>query len=104
MRVGKYSMLLESILTAIEVSYNLTKVEVEKLKKCHEMDLRTLLMLPRSKIPKKMLYLLTGSVPIEFIVPRRCLLYLHHEDENSLLKTVVLHQLEARKSKDWAAK
>ena len=98
------SMLLGSLLTNIEVSYNLTMIEIEKLQKCHEMGLRKLLMLP-SKTPIKMLYLLTGSVPIEFIVPRRRLVYLHHilnQDENSLLKTFFFHQLETRKSKDWA--
>ena len=48
------SMLLESLLTNIEVSNNLTKIEIEKLQKCHEMGLRKLLFLP-SKTPIKML-------------------------------------------------
>ena len=60
------SMLLGSILNNIEVAYNLTKTEIEKLQKCHEMGIRKLLSLP-SKTPKKMLYLLSGSVPIEYI-------------------------------------
>ena len=66
------------------------------------MGLRKLLFLP-SKTPIKMLCLLTGSVPIEFLVPRRRLVYLQHilnQDENSLLKTFFYHQLETRKSKD----
>ena len=52
-----------------------------------------------------MLYLLTGSVPIEFLVPRRRLVYLHHilnQEEDSLLKTFFEHQHETRKLKDWA--
>ena len=40
------SMLLGSVLNNIEVSYNLTMVEIEKLEKCHEMALRRLLSLP----------------------------------------------------------
>ena len=41
-KVGKTmieSMLLGSILTNIEVSYNLTSNEIDKLEKCHEMAL-----------------------------------------------------------------
>ena len=64
------SMLLGSILNNIEVAYNLTNIEIEKLQSCHEFGLRKLLSLP-SKTPKQMLYLLTGSVPIEFIIKRR---------------------------------
>ena len=71
------SMLLGSILTNIEVAYNLTISETEKLEKCHEMALRKLLNLP-SKTPKQMLYFLTGSTPIRITVKRRRLVYLHH--------------------------
>ena len=44
------SMLLGSILTNIEVAYNLSKSEIEKLQYCHEIGLRKLLSLP-SKTP-----------------------------------------------------
>ena len=47
------SMLLGSIFNNIEVSYNLTKCEIEKLEKCHEMTLQKLLEL-LSKTPKFM--------------------------------------------------
>ena len=83
------SMLLGSILNNIEVAYNLTKKEIEKLQKCHEMGLRKLLSLP-SKTPKQMIYLLTGSLPKEFIVKRKRLIYLHHilnQEDDSPLKT-----------------
>ena len=66
------SMLLGTILTNIEVAYNLTLSAIEKLEKCHEMPLRKLLNLP-SKTPIPMLYFLTGSTPIRFIVKRRML-------------------------------
>ena len=74
------SMLLGSILNNIEVAYNLTKTEIEKLQKCHEMGFRKLLSLS-SKTPKKMLYLLTGYVPIELIIQRR-LNYKEHYKTN----------------------
>ena len=45
------SMLLGGILTNIEVAYNLTKNEIEKLENCHESGIRQLLSLP-SKTPK----------------------------------------------------
>ena len=98
-------MLLGSILNNIEVAYNITKPEIEKLQRCHEMGLRKLLSLP-SKTPKCMLYLLTGSVPIEFLIQRRRLIFLHHilnQEDESLLKTFFEHQLNTRKSKDWAS-
>ena len=99
------SMLLGSILTNIEVAYNLTVNEIESLEKCHEMCLRKLLNLP-SKTPKPMLYFLTGSTPIRHTIKRRRLVYLHHilnQSEDSLLKTFFIQQLETRKSKDWAS-
>ena len=82
------SMLLGTLLTNIEVAYNLTLSEIEKLEKCHEMSLRKLLNLP-SKSPKPMLYFLTGSTPIRFIIKRRRLVYLHHiltQSEESLIR------------------
>ena len=99
------SMLLGSILTNIEVAYNLTMSEIEKLEKCHEMALRKLLNLP-SKTPKQMLYFLTGSTPVRHTIIRRRLVYLHHllnQDENSLLRTFFEKQLITRKNKDWAS-
>ena len=68
-------MLLGSILTNIEVAYNLTISEIEHLEKSHEMALRQLLNLP-SKTPKPMLYFLTGSMPVRLIVKRRRLVYI----------------------------
>ena len=60
-----------------------------------------------SKTPTKMLYFLTGSVPIRFQIQRRRLVYLHHilnEDQESLLRTFFEHQLETRTNKDWATR
>ena len=71
------SMLLGSILNNSEIAYNLTKIEIEKKQQCHEKALRKLLSLP-SKTPKQMLYLLTGSLPIKYLIQRRRLNYLHH--------------------------
>ena len=69
------------------------------------MGIRKLLSLP-SKMPIKMLYLLTGSVPIEFLVQRRRLIYLHNilnKEDDSLLKTFFEHQMKTRKPKDWTS-
>ena len=70
-------MLLGSILTNIEVAYNLTLSEIDHLEKSHEMALRKLLNLP-AKTPKPMLYFMTGSTPVHSIVKRRRLVYLNH--------------------------
>ena len=98
------SMLLGTILTNIEVAYNLALGEIEKLEKCHETSLRKLLNLP-SKTPTPMLYFLTGSTPIHFIIKRRRLVYLHHilkQEEESLIKSFFEKQMIIRKSKDWS--
>ena len=105
--VGKIlidSMVLGSILSNIEVAYNLSKTDITILEKCHEAALRMLLSLP-DKTPKQMLYLLTGSIPITFKIKQRRLIYLHHIlncDDESLLKTFFLRQYETRKNNDWA--
>ena len=83
--------------------YNLTQTEIENMQQCHEMALRKLLSLP-SKTPKQMLYILTGSVPIKYLIQRRRLNYLHkilNKDDESLLKTFFETQLKMRKTKDW---
>ena len=51
------SMLLGTILTNIEVAYNITLSEIEKLEKCHEMSLRKLLNMP-SPPPQSQCYIL----------------------------------------------
>ena len=96
-------MLLGTILTNIEVD-NLTLSEIENLEKCHETSLRKSLNLP-SKTRKPMLYLLTRSTPIRFIIKRRRLVYLHHilkQEEESLIKSFFEKQMIIRKSKDWS--
>ena len=83
-------MFLGTILKNIKVAYNLTLSEIEKLEKCHEMSLRKLLNLP-SMTPTPMLYFLTGSTTIRFIVKRRRLVYLHHilkQEEESLIRSL----------------
>ena len=98
------SMLLGSILNNIEVAYNLTMSEIEKLEQCHESSLQKLLALP-SKTPRQMLYFLTGSTPIRLTIQRRRLVYLHqifNQDKESLLRTFFEHQYATRKRKDWA--
>ena len=54
-----------------------------------------------------MLYFLKGSIPKRFQIQRRRWVYLHHilnQDKESLLRTFFEHQLEKRKTKDWASK
>ena len=54
-----------------------------------------------------MLYFLTGSTPIRFIVKRRRLVYLHHilkQEEESLIMSFFEKQLLTRKLRDWSPK
>ena len=114
MHFGKYhfemgkmlldSMLLASILVNVEVSYNLTKSDIDQFEKCHEMGLKMLLSAPYGT-PKPMLYLLTGSVPIRHQIKRRRLVYLHHilnQEKDSLIRTFFERQFNTMKRTDWA--
>ena len=80
--------------------------KIEKMQPCHEMALRKVISLP-SKTPKQMLNLITGSVPIKYLIQRRRLNYLHqilNQDDESLLNRFFEAQLKTRKTKDWATK
>ena len=74
------------------------------MEQAHEGILRDLIQTGYAT-PRAMLYLLTGSQPIRFIIQKRRLMYLHHilhQDDKSTLKSFFLCQYETRKSKDWA--
>ena len=59
-----------------------------------------------SSVPKDLIYLELGIVPIRFIIQTRRLLYLHHilqQKEESLLYRFFEAQLENPTSKDWVS-
>ena len=71
----------------MEVCYGLSEVEIEKLEKCDEQLLKTILECPFST-PREMLYLELGVPPIRHIIMSRRVMFYHyiqHEDTNSLI-------------------
>ena len=104
-KILRNSYLLSSILTSSEVWYGVTQNEIDKLEQVDEMLLRNL-MDCSSSVPKDLIYLELGVVPIRFIIQTRRLLYLHHilqQNEESLIYRFFEAQLENPTSKDWVS-
>ena len=89
--VFRNAFLINGFLTNIEASYELTETDLEKLEKCDEQLLRTILECPFST-PKEMLYLEVGVTPIRFIVVARRLIF-HHYILNEEKEACSLHTL-----------
>ena len=97
------SYLISSILSSSEVWYGVTKVEWEQLEQVDEMWIRNLFECS-SSVPKELLYLELGILPIKFIAQTRTLLFLHHilqQDSNSLLYRFFMAQLKYPSHGDW---
>ena len=71
------SMLINGILTNIEVSHGLSENEIKKLEKANN-HLRRQILKGRSKTSIEMLYLETGILPIKYIIISRRLSFLKH--------------------------
>ena len=71
------AMLISSILTNSEVWYGVTQADTEQLEQIDEMWMRNLFECSR-KVPKDLLYLELGLVPISFIIKGRKQMFLHH--------------------------
>ena len=97
------SFLINSILTNSESWYGVKYEEIDLLEQVDEMFIRKLLEVGKS-CPKEMLYLETGAWPIRFIIMSRRLMFLHYimnEDDKSLVKQVLLAQIEYPVKNDW---
>ena len=73
----KNSLLISSILSNSEVWYGFTKEEAKQLEQVDEMWIRNLFDLSRN-VPRDLLYLELGLVPIYFIIKGRKQMFLHH--------------------------
>ena len=97
------SHLISSLLTNAEAWYNLTTAEIEILEGIHESFMRRVLEAPIST-PKEIIYLELGIVPIRYIIRMRrlnFLQYILHEEEHSLVHSVLKTQLENPTPGDW---
>ena len=103
--IYRNSYLISSILSSSEVWYGVTKQEIEQLEQIDEMLVRNFMNCSFS-VPKDLLYLELGILPIRYIIQTRRLLYLHHilqQNENSLLFRFFMAQLGEPLSKDWVS-
>ena len=102
-RILRMSLLISSLLSNSESWYNLTEEDLKQLEQVDEKLLRGVLECPVST-PKEMLYLELNCIPVRYIIMSRRLNFLHYilnEDENSLIFTFFMAQLEQPSRQDW---
>ena len=99
------ALLISSILTNSEVWYGVTQVDTEQLEQIDEMWIRNLFECSRN-VPKDLLYLELGIVPISFIIKGRKQMFLHHilqQNQESLLYRFFNAQMNKPSNKDWVS-
>ena len=97
------TLLVSSVLCNSEAWFNVTKAELELLETVDTLLLRILLRAPKS-VPKEMLYLELGVLPLREMIKQRRLNFLHYilsQDSGSLIYEVLQSQNKHRSKKDW---
>ena len=97
------SMLINGILTNIEVSHGLSENEIKELEKADEFLIRQILK-GHSKTSIEMLYLETGILPIKYIIISRRLSFLIHilnQNYHELIAKVNTAQKRKKTKNDW---
>jgi hypothetical protein len=92
-------------LTNSEVWYGVTQADTEQLEQVDEMWMQSLFECSRN-VPKDLLYLELGVIPISFIIKGRKLLFLHHilqQREESLLYKFFIAQMNFPRHNDWVS-
>ena len=105
-KIFRNSYILSSILSSSEVWYGITQVELERLKQVDEMWMKEL-MECSSSVPRDLLYLELGIVPIRYVIQIRRLLYLQHilkQKKDSLLHRFFMAQLPNPTHRDWVSR
>ena len=96
-------MLLNGMLTNLEVWHPVTNKQIEVLENIDLMLLRKIIK-GHSKTPKEAFFLETGLLPIKFVAIKRRLMYLHtilSKPETELIRKVYEVQKSLPTSKDW---
>ena len=96
-------MLLNGMLTNLEVWHPVTNKQIEVLENIDLMLLRKIIK-GHSKTPKEAFFLETGLLPIKFVAIKRRLMYLHtilSKPETELIRKVYQVQKSLPTSKDW---
>ena len=97
------SLLVSSILCNSEAWFNITKKELDLIETVDLMFLRNLLGAPKS-VPKEILFLELGVLPLREIIMQRRLNFLHYiltQDTNSIIFQVFKTQNKYRSKSDW---
>ena len=97
------ALLISSILSNSEVWYGLTKKDYQMLEQVDEMWMCNLFECSKN-VPRDILYLELGLVPISFLVKGRKQMYLHHilqQKEDSLLYRFFVAQMKSPSKDDW---
>ena len=92
------ALLISSLLSNSEVWYGLTKLDIEQLEQIDEMWIRN--------VPKDLLYLEVGLVPISLIIKSRRQMFLHHilhQKKNSLVHKFFMAQMKSPTQNDWVS-
>ena len=97
------SLFINGIFTNLEVSYGLTKQQIERMEEVDKILLRKILK-AHSKTPIESLFLETGTLPLSYIIKYRRLMYLHHiltRNQNSLIFETFNAQDKFPAKDDW---
>ena len=99
------SLLISSILSNSEVWYGVTQSDTNQLEQVDEMWFRNLFLCSRN-VPKDLLYLEMGLVPISYIIKERRLMFLHHvlqQKTDSIVFRFFIAQMNSPTYKDWVS-
>ena len=97
------SLLINSILVNIEVSYGLTKSDIETLHTVDKILLHKILQ-AHSGTPVEALFLSLGCIPVKYIIMARRLNFLHYilnRPDSDLVKRFYLVQSKYPVKEDW---
>ena len=97
------SMLINGMLTNVEIWYNLTKSEIDEFENLDKLFFRKLLEVPVST-PSEAFYLELGVLPVAAIIKARRVNYLHNilmRDKTSMLYTFFITQWQNPTRGDW---
>ena len=99
------ALLISSILSNSKAWYGVTQSDTDQLEQVDEMLLRNLFLCSRN-VPKDLLYLEMGLVPISYIIKERRLLFVHHilqQKEDSLVFRFFMAQMNSPTHRDWVS-
>ena len=97
------ALLISSMISNSEVWYGLTKKDTDMLEQVDEMWMSNLFECSRN-VPRDLLYLELGIVPISYLIKARKQMYLHHilqQEEDSLLHRFFTAQMKFPVKNDW---